>query len=116
MNKTFLIMKRLSLIALVVTLVFPMAACSKKKKELVSSDYGYVACDGTMGQFDVYVIRSKTDPQLFELSIIPYQLDAAGDIASITIANSNRAYKQLVNQVVLNPEQEISVPGVTEND
>jgi hypothetical protein len=115
-GKFVLKLKKWWLTALVFTLVLPLVSCSKKRKETLQADYGFTQCDGTIGSFDVYVIRSKTNPGTFEISIITIQADAPGDIASITVANSSKAYKQLIPQVVLNNDQEIFGGYLTESE
>lgn len=77
---------------------------------------GFGYCDGTLGSFDVYVMRSPNAPGLYELSIIPVQLDAPGDIVSVTVANENMAYKELVGQVVVFNEAEIRAGMLTETE
>ena len=108
--------KKFWIIAAVFTLALSLTSCAKKKKEILQADYGFMQCDGTIGSFDVYLVKSKSTPGLFELSIMPVQVDAAGDIASITIASNTRAYKQLLPQVVLNNQQEIYAGILTEAD
>lgn len=111
--------KRWWLIALVFTLALSLTSCSKHRPDealQADADYGFTYCDGTIGSFDVYVIRSKQDPTLYELSIIPVNLDAPGDIARINVANRQPNYKEMVHEVVLYPNSEIFGGYLTEAD
>lgn len=115
-GKFVVMMKRWWLTALVFTLSLSLTSCSKKKDNtLLQSGYGYTQCDGTMGSFDVYVFQSKNYSGMYELHVTPYQVDA-GDIASITIANQALSYKQVVPQVVLQPNEDIFAALLTESD
>ena len=117
MGRFVLMMKRWWLIALVFTLALSLTSCSKKVYDLQSSpDYGFGYCDGTLGNFDVYVARSRQDPSLYELVIVPVQLADPGDIARINIANRNPSYREVVHEVVLNPEEQIFAGYLTEED
>ena len=116
MGRIVVMMKRWWVLALVFTLALSLTSCSKRKKQLQTADYGFGYCDGTIGSFDIYVIPSKSSPGMYELSIIPVQLDAPGDIAKITIASQNLSYKEVVPQVVLQNEQEIFAGNITESD
>lgn len=117
-GKTVLMIKRWWLTAVVFTCALSLTSCSKKKpgNELLSAEPGYTQCAGTIGDFDIWLYASDKHVGMYELYVIPYQLDAAGDIASITVANSSLAYKQLVTQVVLNPDQTIFAGYLTEQE
>lgn len=69
-----------------------------------------------MGDFDIYVYPSEKATGMYDVYVIPYQLSEAGDIASITVANSSGYYKQLVQQVVLQPQQTIYAGQLTESE
>ena len=97
-------------------LVLSTAGCSRRLEDLQSSgDIGYTTCDGTLGQFDIYVIRTA-DPATFELYVIPYQVAVPSDIGSITMANQTPSYKTLVREVVFNDGEEILAGYLTETD
>jgi hypothetical protein len=110
--------KRWWIIALVFTLALSLTSCAKRRPQDLQSlpEYGFGYCDGSIGSFDVYVIRTKQDTSLFELSIIPVNLDQPGDIARINIANKSPSYREVVHEIVLQPNQEIFAGYLTEND
>lgn len=96
--------------------VLSNAGCSRRLEDLQSAgDIGYTTCDGTLGQFDVYVVRTA-DPSMFELYVIPYQVTNPTDIGSITIANQTPSYKTLVREVVFNDGEEILAGYLSETD
>lgn len=78
--------------------------------------YGQLPCDGSLGNFDVYLIKAQTTPVTYQLAIIPVTLDAPGDIISVTITNSSLAYRTLIDQVVVNLSQEIDAGPLTDAD
>src|SRR5690606_24715452 len=98
-------MKKWWVVAAVLSLAIVLTSCSNKGKGTVG--YAYGQCDGTMGNFDIYVIPSKAQTGLYEVSVIPYTVAKAGDIVNVTIANRSLNYKELVNQVVIQPDVEI---------
>src|SRR5262245_28540127 len=118
MGRTVRMMKRWWVLAVLVTLALSLTSCSKKLPSGGGGlNYGYQFCQGSMCTFDVYVIPSAADPSLFEVSIIPVSLDAAGDIVSIHVANqASLSYKILTPEVVLNEGEEIAVGNLTAND
>ena len=91
-------------------------SCAKKKKDLLLADYGFGYCDGTIGSFDLYLIKSKTQPGMYELSFVVAKADQPGDVASIYIANRSLEYKTMVQEVVLADEREIFAGYMTEED
>ncbi len=109
-------MKRWWVIALVFTLALSLTSCSRAKQTQLQADYGFGYCDGSIGSFDVYVIRSQTQPGMYELTVIPVTLQQPGDIVSITVANKSLAYKQMVNQVVINPQQQVFSGYLSDTD
>jgi len=111
-------MKKWWIVALVITLALSLTSCSKKRDGLVAGEgqgFGFGYCDGELGQFDVYVIPVNGNPGRYELSIIPVQV-RAGDIVRIAIANSSLAYREMVSQVVVNPDVEIQAGFVNFSD
>jgi hypothetical protein len=109
-------MRKWWLMVLVGTLALSLTSCAKRKLYSLSGPYGFTQCDGTGWTFDVYTVRSQSQYGSYDLVIMPVSVDTPGDIASITIANSNQAYKQLVSQVVLNPNQEIDAGMISSSD
>ncbi len=101
MDGVVAVVKRWWVLVLVFALALSLTSCAKKKAKTVAN-YGYTQCDGTMGAFDAYVIPSKFDVTKYEVSIVPIQLDVAGDIATITVANTSLMYKTMQTEIVLN--------------
>ncbi|MFM8316208.1 MAG: hypothetical protein ACKOA8_18165, partial [Deltaproteobacteria bacterium] len=91
------------LMALVCTLALSLTSCAKRRLYNLSGAYGFTQCDGNGWSFDVYSVRSQTQAGAVELIIMPVSINTPGDIASVTIANQQQGYKQLVSQVVLYP-------------
>lgn len=108
--------RRWWMLVLVCILALSLTSCSRKAREAPVADYGFGHCDGTLGNFDVYVIRSKGNPGLYEIAIIPASLDQPGDIVNITVANQNLAYKEMQTQVVVDVEGEIFAGYLTESE
>lgn len=108
--------KRWWVLALVFALALSLTSCAKRKNLQTDQDFGKASCTGTMGTFEVYTFPLPNDPELFEVRVIPSKLDAAGDIAQITIANSRPTYKTMVNEVVLAEDEEIRVGVLTSAD
>lgn len=97
-------------------LVLSTMSCSRKLEDLQSSgDVGYAECNGTLGQFDIYTVRTS-DPSMYELYIIPYAVAVPTDIGSITVANQTPSYKTLVREVVFNNGEEILAGYLSETD
>ena len=113
-GKVVFMIKKWWVIVLVFTLALSLTSCAKRKKELLGANYGFAQCDGNLGNFDVYVIRSESSPTNYDLSIVPAEVNS-GDIASIYVANNRKGFRQLVQQVVLYPDEEINL-GLTEAD
>lgn len=109
-------MKRWWVLALVFTLALSLTSCSKKKTNLQGSDYGFGYCDGTMGNFDVYVIPSTSNPGLYEVSIIPIQVASEGQVIKVNVLNQGLPYKELVSKVTLITESEIFAGFLTESE
>lgn len=110
LRKSFQMLKRWWVLALVFTLALSLTSCSKKKSDLMAANYGFGYCDGTLGSFDVYVIPNANG--LYELSIIPVSVNA-GDIVKVHLVSSSRSFKEMVTQVVLQNDLEINAGTVT---
>ncbi len=110
------LMRKWWLMALVSTLALSLTSCAKRRNFNLSGAYGFTQCDGANWSFDVYTVRSQSQVGTYELIIMPVSIDTPGDIASVTIANQQQGYKQLISQVVLNPEQEIYAGVLTNAD
>src|SRR3954471_10905137 len=80
-------------------------SCAKKKKDLLLADYGFGYCDGSIGSFDLYLIKSKSQAGMYELSFVVAKADQPGEVASIYIANRNLSYKAMIQEVVLEDER-----------
>lgn len=115
-GKLINLMRKWWLMALVGTLALSLTSCAKRRNFNLSGAYGFTQCDGANWSFDVYTIRSQSQPGSVELVIMPVSIDTPGDIASVTIGNSQNGYRQLIQQVVLNPEQEIPAGMLTNAD
>jgi len=112
-------MKRWWITALVFTLALSLTSCAKKSLNIQAYAYGQLPCDGTLGNFDVYLIAGQTGSTYngsYMLAIVPITLDDPGDIISVTITNSSLAYRTLIDQVVVNPSQEIDAGPLTDAD
>src|SRR5688572_30234338 len=110
-------MKKICFIVFVMTLALSLTSCAKKKSSLLTGapGYGFGYCDGSLGQFDIYVIPVNNQPGIYQVSVIPYQV-IPGDIVRIAIANSSLSYRELVNQTVVNPNVEIQAGYITDSD
>lgn len=116
-GKMVLVMKKWWLTVLVFTCAISLTSCSKKKStELLQDGPGTTQCSGSMGDFDIYVYQSQKSSDMFDVYVVPYQLSAAGDIATITVANSTGSYKRMVPEVVLQPNQQIYVGQLTSTE
>lgn len=98
------------MVAAVFALALSLTSCARRG----TANYGLNYCDGTMGQFDVYTIRDGAAGS-YRVSIFPVALSAPGDVVTVTVVNqSTLAYKELVQQVVVNVDQEITAGYLTE--
>jgi hypothetical protein len=113
-GSAFSMMKRWWIVALVFTLALSLTSCSRKSL-IPQSGYGLGYCDGTLGSFDVYVYQTST-AGIYQVSIIPVQLDAPGDIVSVVVANQSLQYRELQTQVVVNNDMEILVGTLTDTE
>lgn len=110
-------MKKWWVLALLCTLALSLTSCSKKKNDLLggNNNFQVVAVDGNLGNFDAYLIPTANQG-LYELVIMPVAVQP-GDIVSIAIANnSSAAYRVVVPQAVVNPDQEIFAGNITDGD
>ena len=113
-GKLISMMKRWWLVVFVFTLALTLTSCSRKRASNLQ-DAVALPCQGELGDFDVWVIRSTSQTGMYQLVVIPVALTVPGDIATITVvASSNGAYRQMVPQVVLDNESEIPVGFLTE--
>lgn len=105
-------------IALQIALAISLAGCAAPNPQDLQAlpQYGFGYCDGSIGSFDVYIIRSPQDYTMFQLAIIPVNLDQPGDIVRVDIANQAPAYRELVHEVVLQPNQEIDAGYLSMTD
>ena len=118
-GRVVLMMKRWWITALVFTLALSLTSCARKTLNVQAYSYGQLPCDGSLGNFDAYLIAGQNGATYngqYTLAIVPITLDAPGDIISVTITNSSLAYKTLIDQVVVNPSQEIDAGPLTDAD
>ncbi len=109
------ICKRWWILALVGLLVLALTSCSGKKKTAAGSDMYYESCQGTIGSFDIYLIptgRTST----YELVMVPFSLDAPGDIVKIALVNDAGSFRTYIQEIDLQLDQEISIGYVTDSD
>jgi len=105
-------MKKWWMIAMVFALALSLTSCSRRG---ASANYGINYCDGTMGEFDIYTAAVAGQAGTYKVVVIPVSLSAAGDVVSITVVNqSSLAYKEMVQQVVVYVDQEITAGFLTE--
>ena len=111
------VMRRWWLMVLVLTLALSLTSCAKRKLYGLSGAYGYTQCDSNNWQFDVYLFPSQNQVGYYDLVIMPAYIDTPGDIATVVITNSQTlGYRQLINQVVLYENQEISAGTLSTAD
>lgn len=115
-GKILNVMRKWWLMALVCSLALSLTSCAKRRNYNYTGAYGFTQCDGPNWRFDVYTFRSTAQAGTFELIVMPVSIDTPGDIASVTIGNSQNGYKQLISQVVLNPQEEIYAGVLTSAD
>ena len=106
MSNVIVLFKRWWLLAVVFTLALSLTSCARKNV-VVGGNYGFCRCDDpAMGAFDLWILPSKNASGMYEISIIPFQVNN-GDIVKITVANQSLSYKEMVSQVVLMTSQEV---------
>lgn len=113
-------MKRWWITALVFTLALSLTSCAKKQLNIQDATFGERSCDGTLGNFDVYLIASQSGGNFngtYQIAIVPVTLSSPGDIVSITLSNVGvTAYRTLIDQVVVNTDQEIDTGIISAAD
>lgn len=114
MGKVIAMVKKWWVLALVFTLAMSLTSCSSKKRALTGG--GQFPCDGSIGQFDGTLLRSPNNPALFELELIPIKVDRPGDVVSITVANRNADYKDMLSAATLDNDTPIFVGHLTESE
>lgn len=118
-GKLVYMLKKWWLTLVVFTLVIPLVSCSKKKKEVLTANYGFTQCDGdnaqtSVGQFDVYLVRSKVQSGYYDIVI--QVVEPTNDVVSIWMANSSLGNELLKSQVVIQQQyQEIVIPNIPQS-
>ncbi len=113
--------KNFSKLMLMGFLTLITVSCSRPLSELQAGDgdIGFTYCDGTLGSFDIYVVRHPQDFTLFELYVIPVEVADSGP-AMVTIAYNDGSdrppYRTLVSQTTFVPGNELYAGYITEND
>jgi len=102
-------------------LALSLVSCSRPLTDLQAGneDVGFTYCDGTLGSFDVYVVRVPDDYTLFELYVIPVEVaDSGPGMVSIAYNDGSEQppYRTLINQTTFVPSQELFAGYLTEND
>lgn len=107
------VMKKWWMIAVVFALAMSLTSCSRRKPDGLLSTYGLANCyqplgSYLLGQFDVWTFPVSGQAQTYKVVVIPYALDAEGDVVSINVVNSSSLqYKTLVSEAVVYVDQEI---------
>lgn len=108
-------------VALVAVLFMTATGGCARKLSIQENAYGTSPCDGSLGNFDVYLIAGTgssgtTYNGTYQLAIMPISLDAPGDIVSVTVLNESKAYKVLISQVSLAVGQEVDAGPLSSAD
>lgn len=111
MRSMLLWMKRWWVLALVVTLALSLTSCSRRRS--LQTYQGYEECSGSLGSFDAYVIPARGNPGMYEVSLIPTSVTPY-DIARVVVLNQQLSYRLMVDQVILQPEEQIFVGYLSE--
>lgn len=106
--------KRWWVLVLVATLALSLTSCGKKRSSWLMNGQLGAECEGSMGYFSIATYPYSRG--LYEVRI--YTLEAeSGDVVSVTLADSQSGnYKNLLNDVVLEPGQEISAGFITQTE
>lgn len=109
--------KKLSKLVWMGFLALSLISCSRPLTDLQAGneDVGFTYCDGTLGSFDIYVVRVPDDYTLFELYVIPVEVAASGP-GMVTVTNQSQGYRTLIAQASFTPGSEIFAGYLTEND
>ncbi|NBX93530.1 MAG: hypothetical protein EB078_05770 [Proteobacteria bacterium] len=100
-------------LALVATLALSLTSCGRKKSGFLMNGQG-AECEGSMGYFSVATYPYQQG--LFEVRVYTWEAEP-GDVVSVTIADSRTGnYKNLLNDIVLQPGQEISAGFITQTE
>jgi hypothetical protein len=98
-----------------VGLAIAVSSCSNVNSLGGQSADGFGQCNGPLVDADVY-LEAGPSVGLYLLKIVPVSVPNPGDVATITIANSNLGYRQLTDQVDLIANQEILAGYVSTSD
>ncbi len=123
MKRTMIaVIKRWWVLALVCTLALSLTSCSKKKKDIQGNDYGFSdkcsssSADGQIGRFEVYVFPSETRKGMYDISIMPVELERPGYPVKIYLFNqSTLQHDELKSEYVLT-DKEITLGPISEAD
>ena len=115
MGRFKIVVKRWWVLALVLTLALSLTSCGKRRQVASNGNYGYSECSGTIGAFDIYSFPNGDGT--YDLSIIPFELDAEGDVASIYLSDESFVrYRTGLSEVVLQLDDEITINRISEAD
>ncbi len=118
MGKTIFALRKISSLLLAGVVVWTsLTGCSRKLTDLQAGagDLGFGYCDGTIGSFDVYVVRT-VDLSKYELYVIPAQVAVPGELGNIAISNQSPSTLPLIPQVNFVVGQEILAGYLTDSD
>lgn len=104
-----MLLRRAGVAFLIVILTLALANCAKRRKGNAESGklYGSSACDGAMGQFDLYLIPSEKYPGVYELNLHTIALLKPGQIVRIVLANSDQEHKEVIPSIILEEGQTV---------
>jgi len=108
------VVKRWWVMALVVTLALSLTSCSRKRQPMTPA-FIDTQCNGSLGDFDIYVVPSRLGPGRYDIQIMPIAVDDPGDVIQIAVSNG-QGFKLLVPQVAVYDEEQIYAGTLMENE
>lgn len=108
--------KRLGIVGAIFALAISLTDCANTVSPYAQNGgIGYGTCSGALGNFSV-TLQPTSDNYTYNLAIEPSTGVTPGDIASVYIANGQKGYKQLVTEVVIEPNNTITAGPITADD
>jgi len=109
MERVIIVVKKWWVLALVLTLALSLTSCSKKRNNgLLVQDQ--VACDGGLGEFNLFLLPAQGQVGMYDIFVVPYSVVPL-DLVTIAIGQDTGDFafphQVLVKETTVQPDVEI---------